>query len=238
MQSVEHIIETLEALSAEEGLTWASKHFQNPQFSSALGEEDQVITYLIAQQRLSIGIFTLDTGRLFSETYDLLSLTQQKYGRIINVFFPEAKAVEEYVNTHGINGFYNSVENRKSCCNIRKVQSLKRALSGADLWITGLRAGQSANRQQMKKVEWDQSMGLLKYNPILDWSTEHMRDFIKEHSIPVNTLHKKGFESIGCAPCTRAIAPGEDARAGRWWWETSAKECGLHQTNVTVTSEH
>jgi phosphoadenosine phosphosulfate reductase len=238
MQSINSVVETLETVSAQEGLAWVARQFKRPLFSSALGEEDQAITYLITSQSLPIGIFTLDTGRLFAETYDLLSLTQKKYATPIQVFFPQAKEVEAYVQENGINGFYDSVENRKRCCHMRKVEPLKRALAGSDLWITGLRAGQSTNRQQMKKIEWDSSMNLFKYNPLLNWSTEQLREFIQTHAIPVNTLHKKGFESIGCAPCTRAIAPGEDIRAGRWWWESSAKECGLHQTKITVTTQH
>ena len=224
----------LEGLTPTEGLSWVAHTFNNAKFSTALGEEDQVLTHLISTLHFPIEIFTLDTGRLFAETYDLLSLTSNHYKTPIQVYFPEATAVERYAQSKGINGFYDSIENRKQCCQIRKVEPLKRALANADLWITGLRGGQSNNRQQMKKVEWDEAMNVLKYNPLLDWSDEQLKEFIEQHKVPVNTLHKKGFASIGCAPCTRAILPGEDLRAGRWWWESSAKECGLHSTKEVV----
>lgn len=230
----EEIILHLEHLSASEGLPWVADNFSKVKFSTALGEEDQVLTHLISKLQIPIEIFTLDTGRLFSESYDLLSITNSRYKVDIQVYFPEAEAVENYVCTNGINGFYDSIENRKQCCNIRKVQPLKRALANADLWITGLRSGQSANRQQMKKVEWDGSMNILKYNPLLDWTDKQLKEYIDQYNIPVNPLHKKGYASIGCAPCTRSILPGEDLRAGRWWWESSAKECGLHNTKEVV----
>lgn len=222
----------LEPLSAQEGLHWVAENFHKAKFASSFGEEDQVIAHLIASQRLNIGIFTLDTGRLFQETYDLIDLTRSNYKIDIDVLFPDAKEVEKYVKDKGINGFYNSVENRKECCGIRKINPLNRALAGVDLWITGLRKSQSANRQLMQKVEWSPEYNLIKYNPLFDWSDEDMRQYIEAHNVPVNTLHKKGFPSIGCAPCTRAIAPGEDLRAGRWWWEGTAKECGLHETKA------
>lgn len=230
----EEVARYVNDLSTEEGLQWVAGNFNKAKFSTALGEEDQVLTHLISKFRLPIEIFTLDTGRLFSESYDLLSLTNNQYNVDIQVYFPEAKAVEDYVHSKGINGFYDSIENRKQCCQIRKVQPLKRALATADLWITGLRSSQSTNRQQMNKIEWDAGMNILKYNPLLDWTDDQLKEFIDQHNIPVNSLHKKGFASIGCAPCTRAILPGEDLRAGRWWWESSAKECGLHSTKEVV----
>jgi phosphoadenosine phosphosulfate reductase len=219
----------LELLKPEEGLKWISKHFgTQARFSTSLGIEDQIISYWIGQG-LSIEIFTLDTGRLFQETYDLLDLTAKKYKLPIKVYFPEPGQVEALVNLKGPNSFFESVENRKECCHIRKVAVLKRALTGAKLWVTGVRADQSASRQQMHRVEWDENSQLIKYNPLLDWTLEDVEQFIKAHHIPVNSLHKKGFPSIGCAPCTRAVLPGEDVRAGRWWWENSSKECGLHE---------
>jgi phosphoadenosine phosphosulfate reductase len=227
---------SLEHLNASEGLKWIADNFQKAKFASSFGEEDQVITHLIAHQQLPITIFTLDTGRLFQETYDLIDLTRRNYNINIDVLFPDQTEVEKYVKTNGINGFYDSVENRKKCCGIRKVHSLNRALAGADIWITGLRKSQSANRQLMRKVEWSPEYNLIKYNPIFDWSEEEMRQYIDLHKVPVNTLHRKGFASIGCAPCTRAIAPGEDLRAGRWWWEGTAKECGLHETKASATA--
>ena len=218
----------LDSLAPEEGLRWVSEHFGAlAKFSSSLGLEDQVITFWISQG-LSIDVFTLDTGRLFQETYDLLDLTQKKYKLPIKIYFPDSSRVEALVGLKGPNSFYDSVENRKECCHIRKVEPLKRALADAKVWVTGVRADQSANRQQMHRVEWDEVHQLIKYNPLLNWSLEEVEQFIADHRIPVNTLHKKGFPSIGCAPCTRAILPGEDIRAGRWWWESSQKECGLH----------
>jgi len=204
-------------------------------FSTSLGQEDQVITQLIAQHKLPVEIFTLDTGRLFYETYDLLARTIMKYGVDIKTYYPSTPSVEKFVREKGINSFYESVENRKSCCYIRKVEPLKRALEGNKVWITGLRAEQSPNRQQMKKLEWDPANQILKYNPLLDWTMDKMLAYIQEHKIPYNPLHDKGFVSIGCAPCTRAIDPGEDPRAGRWWWESSHKECGLHESTTTLS---
>lgn len=219
----------LDILAPADGLRYVSDHFgSGARFSSSLGFEDQVIAFWISQG-LAIEVFTLDTGRLFQETYDLLDLTQKKYKFPIKVYFPDPSRVETLVGLKGPNSFYDSVENRKECCHIRKVEPLKRALGGAKVWITGLRADQSANRQQMHKVEWDESYQLIKYNPLLDWSLRDVEEFIALHGIPTNSLHRKGFPSIGCAPCTRAILPGEDVRAGRWWWESSAKECGLHE---------
>jgi phosphoadenosine phosphosulfate reductase len=226
----------LDALNGPEGLRWVADHFQHAKFASSFGEEDQVITHLIASQQLNINIFTLDTGRLFQETYDLIDLTRRHYKINIDVLFPDAAEVEKYVKDKGINGFYDSVENRKACCAIRKIHPLNRALAGADIWITGLRKSQSANRQLMQKVEWSTEYNLIKYNPLFDWSDEDMRQYIDLHKIPVNPLHKRGFPSIGCAPCTRAISAGEDLRAGRWWWEGTAKECGLHETKASKSA--
>lgn len=203
-------------------------------FSTSLGHEDQVITQLVAQHKLPVEIFTLDTGRLFYETYDLLARTIMKYGVDIKTYYPNTLSVEKFVQEKGINSFYESVDNRKSCCYIRKVEPLKRALEGKKVWITGLRSEQSANRQQMKKLEWDPANQILKYNPLLDWSMDSLLLYIQENKIPYNPLHDVGFSSIGCAPCTRATSPDEDPRAGRWWWETSHKECGLHE-RTTIT---
>lgn len=232
--SAEELTTLVTKHTTADALQWVTTHFKTVKFSSALGEEDQVLTHLISQSKLPIEIFTLDTGRLFAETYDLLSLTNHRYKLNIKVYYPETSAVERFVHTKGINGFYDSIENRKQCCEVRKVEPLKRALANADLWITGLRSSQSLNRQQMKAVEWDATLNLFKYNPLLDWSDEQLKEFIHTHQVPVNGLHKQGFTSIGCAPCTRAILPGEDLRAGRWWWESSAKECGLHSTKEVV----
>jgi len=227
----EYIQQQTAALTPQEGLKWLSDTYGDKVvFSSALGMEDQVITHWIGQSNLKISIFTLDTGRLFQETYDLLDLTRKKYKLNIQVYFPEQKAVEQLVKEKGPNSFFESVENRKECCYIRKVMPLERALQGAAVWITGIRADQSSNRTQMNLVEWDEKYQLVKYNPLLKWTLPQVEQFIEDNRIPVNTLHKKGYPSIGCAPCTRAIMPGEDIRAGRWWWENSSKECGLHKT--------
>ncbi len=219
----------LTELSAQEGLALIADLFPGKvTFSTSLGQEDQVITQLIADANLPISIFSLDTGRLFPETLDLLSRTEAKYKQHIKVYYPNTESVEKLVSEIGINGFYESVENRKSCCFVRKVEPLKRALAGNQVWITGLRAEQSSNRSDMKRIEWDEANQILKFNPLLDWSFDEMISYIEEKKIPYNPLHDKGFVSIGCAPCTRAIMSGEDARAGRWWWEDSKKECGLH----------
>lgn len=219
----------LSDLSALEGLALIADLFPGKvTFSTSLGQEDQVITQLIAEANLSISIFSLDTGRLFPETLDLLSRTEAKYKQNIKVYYPTTNSVEKLVSEIGINGFYHSVENRKSCCFVRKVESLKRALAGNKVWVTGLRAEQSQNRSGMKRIEWDEGNQILKFNPLMDWTFDNMIAYIDEKNIPYNPLHDKGFISIGCAPCTRAIMEGEDARAGRWWWEDSKKECGLH----------
>lgn len=201
-------------------------------FSSSLGQEDQVLTDVIFKNNLPVKIFTIDTGRLFNETYELLDRTTARYKKTIQVYFPEAADVETFVAEKGINSFYESANNRKECCYIRKVLPLNRALKGAKVWITGLRAEQSNNRQQMSMIEWAEDKQLYKFNPLISWSYDEMISYINEHNVPCNRLHDKGFISIGCAPCTRAVEPGEDARAGRWWWETSQKECGLHETKI------
>lgn len=224
---------TLASLSATERLEYVCREFQEGLvFSTSLGQEDQVITHLIAKASLPVSIFTLDTGRLFQETYDLLDKTIARYRIQVKVYFPQADAVETMLTEKGPNSFYESVGNRKECCFIRKVEPLNRALAGARVWITGLRAEQSENRQQLSYAEWDDSRKLIKLNPLLDWSLEQLLEFIEEKNIPNNILHSKGYPSIGCAPCTRAVEPGEDIRAGRWWWEASKKECGLHQETV------
>lgn len=197
--------------------------------ATSLGAEDQVITYMISKINKSADIITLDTGRVFPETYDLLHRTVNRYGVAIKSYYPDTAQVEEMVNTKGINLFYESIENRKLCCHVRKIVPLRRALSGKEAWITGLRREQSVTRTDLKIVDWDAANGLIKINPLLEWSEEMVWDFIRLHDIPYNKLHDQGFPSIGCQPCTRAIEKGEDLRAGRWWWEMpDSKECGLH----------
>lgn len=197
--------------------------------SSSLGAEDQVLTEMIVNIDSSTRIFTLDTGRLFPETYDLIDKTNKIYGIHLEVLFPDYSEVEKMVTERGVNLFFESVENRKLCCGIRKRQPIKRAFNNLDLWICGLRKDQSLTRFFNKLVEWDEVNGLIKLNPLINWSEKDVWDYIRQHDIPYNELHDKGFPSIGCQPCTRAVQNGEDIRSGRWWWETpDKKECGLH----------
>lgn len=198
-------------------------------FSTSFGQEDQVITDMIFANAIPIQIFTLDTGRMFEETYQTWNETQKKYNKTIHAFYPDTKEVEKMVSEKGIYSFYESLENRKECCDIRKVYPLKRALENVDLWITGLRAEQSVTRTNLHLLEESTAFNCLKFNPLLDWTLEETLNYLHENNVPYNPLHDKGFISIGCAPCTRAILPGEDIRAGRWWWESKdKKECGLH----------
>ncbi len=229
MKELKQLGEFLKEASVEKSLMKVAELFPGKvKFSSSLGQEDQVITDMISRHSVNISIFTLDTGRLFNETYELIEKTEARYKKKIEMYFPEAVAVEDMVNTKGINLFYNSVEERKLCCLIRKVEPLNRALTGASVWITGLRSSQTTIRQDLPIIEWLPERDLFKYNPLLNWSYDDVMDYLHTHSVPYNPLHDKGFVSIGCLPCTRAVEPGEDPRAGRWWWETSHKECGLH----------
>jgi len=198
-------------------------------FSTSLGIEDQAVLNAIAASGADIDVFTLDTGRHFPETLETLEASENRYGLDIRVMFPDAHEVEELVARDGIQGFRLAVENRKACCEVRKVRPLKRALAGAAGWVTGLRRDQSAGRAHVPFAAWDGADGLVKLNPLADWSLEQLEDYIAANNVPVNPLHARGFPSIGCQPCTRAIKPGEDIRAGRWWWENEdGKECGLH----------
>jgi len=217
-------------LSIEKQLMELSSIFQGKIiFTTSLGIEDQVITHIIFRNNLNIKVATLDTGRLFPQTYDVLSNTIIKYNKTIDIYFPEHKAVEKLVTEKGPYSFYKSVENRKECCGIRKIVPLNRALTGMECWISGIRAEQSENRSKMDWIEYDEHKGLFKFYPLFNWSMDEVKNFVKENNIPYNILHDKGFVSIGCEPCTKAIKPGEDFRAGRWWWENDGpKECGLH----------
>jgi phosphoadenosine phosphosulfate reductase len=198
-------------------------------FSTSLGIEDQAILHAIAGSGIDIDVFTLDTGRLFPETLETLDASEQRYGLRIRIVAPDAKEVEELVARDGIFGFRLAVENRKACCEVRKVRPLNRALEGAAGWITGLRRDQSAGRATVPFAAWDADHKLIKVNPIADWTLAELEAYVAENKVPINPLHAKGFPSIGCQPCTRAIKPGEDIRAGRWWWENEdGKECGLH----------
>jgi phosphoadenosine phosphosulfate reductase len=218
-------------LTAQEILEYFLKQYKGKiGLSSSFGAEDQVLTHMILNLDKTAKIFTLDTGRLPYETYSVMDNTNLKYNIKVDVYFPESKEVEELYKQQGINGFYESIENRKKCCYVRKIQPLQRALKGLKVWITGLRASQSVTREQMQLVEYDEANGVIKLNPLLTWSEQDVWDFIKENKVPYNKLHDQGYPSIGCAPCTRAVKEGEDIRSGRWWWENPEhKECGLHK---------
>ncbi|MCF6171844.1 MAG: phosphoadenylyl-sulfate reductase [Bacteroidales bacterium] len=217
--------------SPETVLRFFLHHFEGRiALASSMGPEDQVLTQMTTAVDPKTEIFTLDTGRLFQETYDLIDRTSKKYKTRIRVLFPETKEVEEMVSSKGINLFFDSVGNRKLCCSVRKLKPLARALEGFDAWITGLRKEQSVTRNHLNIVEWDDANGLLKINPLINWTEQGVWDYIELKNIPYSPLHQKGFSSIGCQPCTRAIEKEEDVRAGRWWWENpETKECGLHQ---------
>ena len=198
-------------------------------FDNRLGAEDMGLTDMIWSERMAIDIFSLDTGRLPAETYDLIARTERHYGRRIEVFAPRHEAAQAFVAAHGINGFYDSVAARKACCHARKIEPLQRALAGNQAWITGLRAAQSPTRETLKTVAFDHGNKLVKISPLADWSEREVWVYLRANNVPYNALHDRGYPSIGCAPCTRAIQPGEDVRAGRWWWESAdTKECGLH----------
>ena len=219
MNHIEHTIDLLKQAAAHVPAA----------FSSSLGLEDMVLTDLIVKHAPSISVFTLDTGRLHPQTLALLARTEAHYKKRIAVYCPQNGAVEHYVQLNGINGFYDSVSQRQDCCAVRKVEPLKRALAGKQAWVTGLRREQAASRATLAASAFDADYKLTKYNPLLDWTLADIEAYIAAHQVPVNPLHAQGYPSIGCAPCTRAIAPGEDIRAGRWWWESAdKKECGLH----------
>jgi len=231
MQKVaEELNEKLQKKSTEEIIRYFLANYPNKvTLGSSLGAEDQVLLDIMSKCCRDFTVFTLDTGRLFPETYDLIDMTNKKYGMAIKVFFPDSRQVEKMVNSKGINLFYDSIENRKQCCYIRKIEPLKKALPGNDVWVTGLRKDQSLNRFNTQLVEWDSSYSIIKVNPLLTWAEKDVWAYIKQNDVPYNPLHDKGFPSIGCQPCTRAVIPGEDFRSGRWWWEAPEhNECGLH----------
>jgi phosphoadenosine phosphosulfate reductase len=198
-------------------------------FTTSFGIEDQVITHKIFSNKLPVKVVTLDTGRLFSETYEVFSQTIIKYKKKINVYFPDYLSVEKMVTEKGPFSFFESIENRKECCRLRKVVPLSRALAEMDCWISGIRSDQSDNRSGMSDLEYDEEKKLFKFHPLFDWSYDEVNKYIKENNIPYNSLHDKGYLSIGCEPCTRPVIKGQDFRAGRWWWENEGpKECGCH----------
>jgi phosphoadenosine phosphosulfate reductase len=217
------------ALDTVAQLRSAVAEYKKVCYANSLGSESMVLTDLIWNEVPDIEIFTIDTGRLYPETYDLIERVQQRYGRRLRIYYPEAAPLEKWVGEHGINGFRDGVEQRRGCCTIRKVEPFRRAVSGRGAWVTGIRKGQSASRALAAPVEWDGQYGLFKVSPLLDWTEKEIWDYIRKKKLPYNTLHDTGFPSIGCAPCTRAVQPGDDERSGRWWWERSdSRECGLH----------
>ena len=228
---IEALNKRFENASVTEVLThFLSEYKGEIGLSSSLSYEDQVLTHLICQIDKTAKIFTLDTGRFFPETYTLIDKTNLRYGIKLQVYFPDYQNVQKMVNEHGINLFYDSIENRHLCCQIRKIEPLKRALHGLKVWITGLRRSQSVTRKDMQLVEYDADDNIIKLNPLINWSEEDVIRFVKANNVPYNKLHDKGFPSIGCQPCTRAVEPGEDIRSGRWWWENPEhRECGLHR---------
>lgn len=232
MNSPEKILSEIKGLSIEQSLQYLIKTFPGKViFSTSFGWEDQVISDIIFRNNFPIKVFTLETGRLFPETYYVWSRTLERYGKPIQAYYPNTAAVEHLVGSKGPSSFYESVENRKECCAIRKIEPLKRALSGNVCWITGIRAEQSQNREDMEPIEWDEANQIIKFHPIFNWALDQVKAYIHQNNIPYNPLHDQGFPSIGCAPCTRAVKEGEDFRAGRWWWEDQdKKECGLHSS--------
>ena len=229
-KEIENLNKKLKDYSAEDILKYFLDKYKNDvALSSSFGAEDQVLTHLMLNIDKDANIFTLDTGRLPYETYSVMDSTNLKYNIKVNVFFPKNENIEELYKNQGINGFYESIDNRKACCNARKIEPLKRALKPLKVWITGLRAAQSITRVDMPVVEYDENFDVIKVNPLINWSEDNVWNFIKENKVPYNKLHDQGYPSIGCAPCTRAVKEGEDIRSGRWWWENPEhKECGLH----------
>lgn len=233
MNTIEQIKSDLNDADARSIIQYIDQNFaEKAVFSTSFGIEDQVLTHFLALENARINIFTLDTGRLFPETYYVWNRTLDLYNLNIKAFYPQTQAVEQLLETKGPSSFYNSVDDRKECCHIRKIEPLKRAINGYQVWITGIRAEQSVNRDQMEFVEWDEQNQIIKIHPLYNWSLNDVEKYLKDNFVPYNPLHDKGFVSIGCQPCTRAVQEGEDFRAGRWWWEDkSKKECGLHVTH-------
>lgn len=233
MNTIEQIKSDLIDADARSIIQYIDQNFaEKAVFSTSFGIEDQVLTHFLALENAKINIFTLDTGRLFPETYYVWNRTLDLYNLNIKAFYPQTQAVEQLLETKGPSSFYNSVDDRKECCHIRKIEPLKRAINGYQVWITGIRAEQSVNRDQMEFIEWDEQNQIIKIHPLYNWSLNDVEKYLKDNFVPYNPLHDKGFVSIGCQPCTRAVQEGEDFRAGRWWWEDkSKKECGLHVTH-------
>lgn len=226
----------LENLTIEEAIAQVVENTIGKKvFSTSFGIEDQLVAHFIAPFYKEVTTFTLDTGRQFNETYEVFQKTQTKYKQLnIITYFPLESDIQNYVSTNGVNGFYDSVEKRKECCFIRKVKPLQSAIANAQLWITGVRAAQSTNRNSMEFLEFDEANQIIKFNPLLHFTLQEVEAQISLYKIPISALYAKGYVSIGCAPCTKAIAPGEDFRAGRWWWEQGKKECGLHAKPLNI----
>ena len=229
MNELRHMVGEVVAI-----LTEAVQDYSPVVFANSLGAEDMVLTDIINRNELDVEMFSLDTGRLPQETYDLMQTVRMRYRIPLRIYFPDAQKIEEYATQNGVNGFYESVELRKRCCYIRKVEPLHRALHGKHAWITGIRREQAATRSNLAMSVYDVERQMQKFNPLLEWSNSQVWQYIKQNDVPYNELHDQFFPSIGCAPCTRAVTPGEDIRAGRWWWEAPEnKECGLHVGKVT-----
>ncbi|QKJ26021.1 phosphoadenosine phosphosulfate reductase [Aliarcobacter cibarius] len=230
IEIVKNIEEKILSLNTTDLIKYILENYKNVALSSSLGVEDQVLTDMIFKVNKNSRVFTLDTGRLHSETYKVMDETNLKYGVKLEVFFPKFDDVEKLYITQGVNGHFESIDNRKNCCNIRKIEPLKRALKNVDIWITGLRASQSITRTNLPVIEWDENFKVIKLNPLINWNEDDVWEYIRANKVPYNKLHDQGYPSIGCEPCTRAIKAGEDIRAGRWWWEDPEhKECGLHK---------
>lgn len=229
------LADIVEAMSAVEAIRWAlDSYHPRVAFATSFGAEDAVVADLLLTERKDARILTLDTGRLYEETHDVARRVRERYGVAIETHVPDSGRVERLLSDKGPFSFRESVPDRKECCEIRKIAPLRAALAGLELWITGVRRGQAVSRETAGRLEWDEAFGLLKLNPIVDWSEDRVWDYIRDHELPYNALHDRGFPSIGCAPCTRAVRPGEDARSGRWFWESSdRKECGLHPERRT-----
>jgi phosphoadenosine phosphosulfate reductase len=227
---LEEVSSVVQSMTVVDSLRWLSEQFPGEvSYSTAFGLEGQVITHFIFKNKIPIKVFTLETGRQFQETYNVWRATNEKYGVNIDAYYPQAFSVEELLKKKGPNSFYESVENRKECCYIRKIEPLNRALKGQKIWISGVRAEHSEQRSEMKQVEWDEQRQMIKVYPLFFWTLDEVKGLIRNENIPYNELFDKGFTSIGCAPCTRAVRNGDDARSGRWWWENNTeKECGIH----------
>lgn len=228
---IENLLEETKNLDWIEKIKFLAQNYKNITFSTSFSIEDQAIIDVIFKNNLNIEVFAIDTGRLPSATYKVWQETLKKYGKKIKAFYPDAKKIAEFVENKGINSFYDSVDLRHECCNIRKVEPLKKALSDKEIWISGIRRQHTQNRQDKDFFEFDSNLNIIKFYPVLDFSEEETWNYIKENEIPYNKLYDEGYKSIGCDPCSRAVADDEDPRAGRWWWESGDQECGLHMVN-------